>query len=219
MKRSLFASAFCAALVFVGSAAPTHANPILSFTSVLTGGDITTSFPLGVNDPVTGLTNVPFDTLVVSGAPLNNGTYTPLFLQLNLNTVTDVLTLTGSIAGLPGLAASSPLVSIQLSSGLTANTSTSASSLNMPSAASITSITISSTLLADLGLSGLPATLTALTDIGQSCCADGGNYVSKNASLALTLNSVPEPGSVLLVLTGLLGLVGLALRKRTSTIR
>lgn len=216
MKWSISASALCAALLFMGSAVPGQATT-LSFTSALTGGDITTSFPLGANDPVTGLVDVPFDTLVVSGAPANNGTYAPLFLQLNLNTTTDVLSLSGSIAGLSGLAAPSTLVSIQLSSGLTANTSTSASSLNLPSSASITSITISSVLLADLGLTGVPATLTGLTDIGQSCCADGGNYVSTSGSLVLTMNAVPEPGSLLLVLSGLF-LSGLALRKRTSTI-
>jgi len=216
MKCSISVSAFCAALLFIGFAAPGQATT-LSFTSALTGGDLTTSFPLGANDPVTGLVDVPFDTLVVSGAPLNNGTYTPLFLQMNFNTTTDVLTLTGSIAGLSGLAASSTLVSIQLSGGLTANTSTSASSLNLPSPATITSITISSVLLADLGLTGVPATLTGLTDIGQSCCADGGNYVSTSASLDLTMNAVPEPGSLLLVLSGLF-VLGLTLRKRTSTI-
>lgn len=96
------ASAVCAALLFLGSAIPAHAAIIefedsnLFGNSILTGGDITTDITMiGANDPVTGFVNVPFNTLIVSGAPANDGTYIPIFEQENFNTTTDVLTLSG----------------------------------------------------------------------------------------------------------------------------
>jgi hypothetical protein len=185
----------------LGFAIPTQAAAVLSFTGSLTGGDLTTSLPLGANDPVTGLVNLPFNALTVSGAPVGNGAYTPLFLQENFNTTTNVLTLAGTIngcsicSGLPGLTGSPTpvLVTITFSTGLTANTTLTSSSLNMPSAASITSIVVNSTLLSDLGLTGTAFSLTALTDTGFADSGAGGNYVTSSDSLVLSAAAVPEP--------------------------
>lgn len=96
------------------------------------------------------------------------------------------------------------LVTIQFSTGLTANTTGGATiSLNEPAAASITSISVAPALLADLGLSSsTPFTLTALTTTGQPVGTTGNNYVENTASLILA-SPVPEPGSWMLMISGL----------------
>ena len=219
MKNTV-ASLVCPMLLIAGSAINSQGASIL-FTSTLTGGDLTTQFPLGLSDVVTGLVNIPFNSLVVSGAPLNNGTYTPLFLREDFNTTTHVLTLVGTVNGcatcaaLPGLSASSTLVSILLSGDLTANTTTSTSSLNKPPPAQIISITLSSILLADLGLAGSTFELNALTSAGQADSGTGGNYVSAGASLGL-ISTTPEPASLL---TFMLGLVPSVMLSRKTVFR
>jgi hypothetical protein len=229
MKRLFFVpgvgsaifSVSAAALFLLGSAIPGHASVIVEFedsnlfgNSILTGGDITTDITMiGANDPITGFVNVPFNTLIVSGAPSNNGTYIPIFEQENFNATTDVLTLSGTINGcstpsncanLPGLLTLTNLVTIQFSAGLTANTTGGATiSLNEPAPGSITSISLAPALLADLGLSSsTPLTLTALTTTGQPVGASGNNYVENTASLVLSA-PVPEPGSWMLMISGL----------------
>jgi hypothetical protein len=218
---SAILSASAAALFLLGSAIPVHASIIVEFedsslfgNSILTGGDITTDITkIGATDPITGFVNVPFNTLIVSGAPANNGTYIPIFEQENFNTTTDVLTLSGTINGcstpsncanLPGLLTLTNLVTIQFSTGLTANTTGGTTiSLNEPAPASITSITLAPALLADLGLtSSTPFTLTALTTTGQPVGNSGDNYVENTASLILSA-PVPEPGSWMMMISGL----------------
>jgi hypothetical protein len=216
----LSASALCAGMLFLGAATPAHAALIefedssLFGNSILTGGDVTTDITMiGLNDPITGFVNVPFNTLIVSGAPSNNGTYIPIFEQENFNATTDVLTLSGTINGcstpsncsnLPGLTTLTNLVTIHFSTDLTANTTGGSTlTLNEPSPASITSITVASALLADLGLSPSTAfTLTALTASGQPVGTSGNNYVENAASLTLS-TVAPEPGSWILMMGGL----------------
>lgn len=218
---SAILSVSATALFLVGSVIPAHAAVIIEFedsglfgNSILTGGDITTNSGLiGPNDPITGFVNVPFNTLIVSGAPANNGTYIPIFEQENFNATTNVLTLSGTINGcstpsncanLPGLLTSSNLVTIQFSTDLTANTTGGASeSLNEPAPLTITSIIVSPTLLADLGLSSsTPFTLTALTAVGQSVGSTN-NFVENGATLLLTSGAVPEPNTWMLIISGL----------------
>ncbi|HWE50049.1 MAG TPA: hypothetical protein VG273_09685 [Bryobacteraceae bacterium] len=235
MKRLVSASALCSALLLLGSAVPVHASLIIEFedsslfgNSLLTGGDITTDITqIGAFDPITGFVNVPLNTLIVSGAPANNGTYIPLFEQENYNATTHVLTVSGTVNGcstpsncsnLPGLATMSDLFTIQFSTGLTANTSGGTTiSLNMPSAASITSITVSPTLLADLGLSSTtPFTLLALTSSGQPVGESGNNYVLNAGSITLT-TAAPEPAAWMLMGLGLVLTVCVAPRKFLNT--
>src|SRR5665213_3391062 len=56
------------------AAVPGHAS-ILSFTGATIGGVIDTTLPFGPTAAVTTFSNIPFDTLVVNGAPANNGMY------------------------------------------------------------------------------------------------------------------------------------------------
>jgi hypothetical protein len=198
------------------SAVPGGAATI-SFTSTTGGGDINTG-PLGATATVTGLTEI-FDTLTVTGAPSGNGTYAPLFLNELLNATTNVLTLTGTISGctscgsLPGLTTSSTLVSIQLSGPLTADATASGVSVNMPG---VTSITFSSTLLADLGLSGASPTLTNLGNTANPCCVGGTNYQNQTSG-TLVFDTTPIPEPTFLPLTALiLGLGAFVLRRRSS---
>lgn len=217
MKPIISVSTFCTAALLLLSAASGLASTI-SFTSTTGGGDINTS-SLGATATVTGLTEI-FDTLTVTGAPSNNGTYAPLFLHESLDAINNIITLTGTISGcslcgsLPGLTSSSTLVSIQLSGPLTADATTSGVSVNIPG---VTSITLSSTLLADLGLSGATATLTNLGNTANPCCVGGTNYQNQTSgTLVFTTTPVPEP--TFLPLTALLlGIGALVMRKRGSS--
>lgn len=207
--RTVFSGcAFCLAAFLLTGAA--RGATVISFTSTSTGGDISTALPLGPNDTITGFTNIPFDTLTVTGAPEDNGVYKPVFLQESLNTTTDVLTLSGTINGctncgnLPGLTTTSALVSIQISA-LTANTTLGSPpgdnfNVNFPT---VTSITVSPVLLADLGLTGATFSLTGFTDSGQSQGSGGNSYTSSSASLVLSNIAVPEPGSWFFAVLGI----------------
>lgn len=218
MKNLFSASVLCAALLLLVSAVPSRAADIL-FTSTTGGGDITTGV-LGAAAPLVpsfppnpiGLSET-FDKLVVTGAPSNNGTYSPLFLTETFNTTTDVLTLSGAILGLS--IPTQTLVTITLNTDLTANATTSGVSLNMPSAASIVSVSVSSTLLADLGLSGAGVSLNGLTDLSGSCCVGGLNYQSQTSASLDLVTGVPEPTSWLLTASGL-ALLAFVSRKKFS---
>jgi hypothetical protein len=196
--RLVYSTLVCSTLLLLGSAAHAQAASILFEDLDLTGGDITAA-SLGPNALVTGLVDVPFDTLVVNG-----GTeYHPLFEQENFNTTTEVLTLVGSISALPGLAAQSTLVSIQFSAELTGDATSTNFALNEPLPSTVTSITVSPVLLADLGLTGTTFSLSALTAVGNAVGSDLSNYVViNNASIDL-VSPTPEPGSWLLMMMGL----------------
>ena len=200
---------------------PANATTI-SFSNVVSGsGDITTSV-FGPNAPLSdSLSCTPADaicamnfaTLVISGAPTAsaNGTYNPVFLSENYNAASRTLTISGSLASLPGLASTSTLVTIVFSSNLTGNATVSSFTLNAPPP--ISTITINSILAADLGSAG-PYALSSMTVTGNP----GGaipNYNSTSGTLVLTTDFVPEPTSAVFVATGL-ALAGLISRKKFS---
>jgi len=234
MKKILFPmSALLGAVLFLGSAISATATTI-SFGNVVSGsGDITTG-PLGASSPLanSGLTcgahpsatnlaicDVPFQTLTISGAPTGsaNGSYTPLNVYEQFNATTNTLTMYGAIAGcatcsnLPGLTLATTLVTIVFAADLTGNATTSSFTLNpFPG---VTSVTVNSTLLGDLGASG-PFFLSVLTASGNADSAAGGNYRVTAGSLVLT-DVAPEPGSAALMTIGLAGLA-IGARKRFS---
>jgi hypothetical protein len=216
VKHLISAFTLCGTLLFFGSAIPSRAADIL-FSSTTGGGDLNTG-SLGPAAPVVpsfppnpiGLSET-LDKLVVTGAPLNNGTYSPLFLTETFDTTTDLLTLSGAIAGLGML--SQTLATIQLSTDLTANATTTSVSLNKPSALSITSITLSATLLADLGLSGTALSLNGLTDVSSACCVTGVNYQNQTVASLDLVTGAPEPTSWLLTAIGFASLVFVSRKK------
>jgi len=201
MKTIMSVSTLCTALLLLVSAVPGQAGTI-SFTSTTGGGDITTNPTTGSAATIVGLTES-FDTLTVTGGS-NPGTYHPLFLGENLaiGATTETLTLSGTMTGctacstvFPTLTSSTALATIVFNSptALTANAGASSASVNMPSLASIASITLSSTLLADLGLS-TPFTLSALGNV--SSASQPGNYQNQSSGVLTFTNttaSVPEP--------------------------
>jgi hypothetical protein len=203
-------SAVCSVLLFLGPAIPAHAA-IIALSSTLAGGDLTTLNLTGNPDPVTGIgfpnPDPPenLNTLTISGDGAANGTYS-IFLNEIYNGTTDTLTVSGTITGVPvfsNLATTSILETIVLSSaGLSANATTSGASVIFPT--NVVSITLGSNFAADLGLptSLAPADLTALTDVGNSIGAVGGNYDLTSATLTLT-TLAPEPGSWMTMITGL----------------
>jgi hypothetical protein len=203
MKRISSISIF-ALLIALGSGVSAKAAPLLSFTSSLTSNNITGFSP----NPVSGF-SAAFDTFAVSGAPLDNGSYS----ALNLSDVysPDVLTVSGSIAGLSGLSSSSTLLTITFSSaGLTSSANGANFDLNFPS--NVTAIAVSSVLLADLGLTGSGFSLTALTEHEVNSgftFEDLPTYFASDPTLTLTATpaslpgATPEPASSVLTMTGL----------------
>lgn len=217
--------AFLSAALLVWVAAPAHASTILFQDTDLTGGDITTTLPLGASDPLSGVVNAPFNALTVFGAAANNGSYAPLYLLENFDSSTDILTLSGTINGcptcgnLPGLQTDTNLVTIQFSADLLGDTSGASGSafvLEMPVSADITSVTVAPALLADLGLTGTAFQLTGLELAGQAVSAQGNNFVVvENGSIQLSSDdppaATPEPATWPIALLGL-GLVMVACR-------
>jgi hypothetical protein len=220
VKHILSASTLFSALVLLGSAVPGQAGTI-SFTSALGGGDITTQAPPGPSATILGLTES-FSTLTVTGGT-NPGTYQPLFLTelLTIGATTETLTMTGTLTGcttcstvFPTLTSSTTLATIVFNSAtaLTANAGTTSASVNMPSLGSITSITLNSTFLADLGLTA-PFSLSALGNV--SSASQPGNYQNQSSGVLTFANGTvgtPEPSSGLLLGSALLG--GVMLLKR-----
>lgn len=228
MKCLLSVSALSATLLLFGSAMPGLAANVLFEDLDTSGGDITANAPFSTSDPLFGSTailNDPFDTLVVSGAPMDNGTYGfggmggLLFLEENFDANTDVLTLSGAISALSIL--QETLVTIQFGGDLTANTTLgnppdSNASLNSPPPPTVTSVVLASDLAADLGITGSQLFLNQLTALGANQ-GDIENYVviapcgdpsaaNPCATIGLTTtDSAPEPA------TGLFAMLGLAL--------
>jgi hypothetical protein len=230
-KNSLSISTVFLALALLAFPYPGQATQIYFLDVAHTGGDITTA-SFGSPVAVTGLTNVPFDEMIISGdtaVPGDNGTYTGFFLgggvngeSLSSNGLT--LTLQGTLNGCSlcttnfgsAFNTASVLATITFSStpALTANANSSGITVNTPSASNIASIALSPTLLADLGLTGTPFFLTQLTDVGQSV---GGvaNYVVINSASLDFSSSVPEPASGSIAILGV-ALIAFMSRKRFS---
>ena len=206
MKHLHSATILCLALFFFSPAIPCNAS-IIEFTSTLTEGDVSTTGP-GSAVAVTEMLG-DFNTLTISGAPSGNGVYSGLFLAEAYSP--DVLTITGSLPSLnSNLAANTTLLTITFSSsGLTANATTSAFSLNFPT--DVVLITPSATLLSDLSLTGVTLSLTGLTDSGKSQSGAGNSFTSSDPSPTLS-SPVPEPGPRTMLLFGLAATVFAARR-------
>ena len=222
MSKNLSVSQLCLVLLLLGSAVTSQAASMISFTSNLTEGDITTTGLGSTAAPVTVLDG-DFAFLTISGALTDNGTYgtvaIPLFLPLAYTP--DTLTITGAVPGLSGLAASTTLLTINFSAaGLTGNTTgTGANAFVLNSGEAISSIVVFPTLLADLGLTGTSFSLTSFTDTGAAQGTGLNSFTSSDPSLTLTSapTAAPEPGSLLTMLFGLTSLaIGCVVRKKLS---
>jgi hypothetical protein len=233
VNNSLSVSTVFLALLLLGFPSPGRATQIYFLDVAHTGGDITAA-SFGSPVAVTGLTNVPFDEMIISGdtaVPGDNGTYSGFFLGGGTNGETLsagglTLTLQGTLNGCSlcstnfgsAFSTASVLATITFSStpALTANANSSGITVNKPPVSNIASITLSPTLLADLGLTGTPFFLTQLTAVGQSV---GGvaNYVVINSASLDFSSSVPEPASGSIAIAGL-ALIVFVSRKRFSRI-
>lgn len=232
MRSFLSASAFCSGLLFLGSAIPGHAATII-FSNSGTGGTSDASVsvappPDQPNDPVVNLLGL-FNTFTVTGAPSDNtgaGGVTVDVSEfyctttascaggvpgINITAVQGTMYIEGSLtAAYPGFSSPQLLATITFTGGLTADASSVGNfTLNPPT---IATITPSSTLLADLGLTGVPLTVESLTGTGK-----GGNGSYSYVPGLELVTPVPEPGSWLTMALGA-ALIVIAVRRKSSKV-
>lgn len=206
MKLQSVVSFFALLALFVIYPTSAHATAVLSFTGSTVGGTITET---GVGSgPVTQFTSVPYNSLFVAGANIAsaNGLHTVTNGALNFNTATHVLTLTGEISGLAGLTSTpTTLVTIDLTGGLIGTTNAGETAFNLTLPNNVSSVTESSTLLADLGLTGDTSSLNGLGVVGQGNPNGSGTYEAISDTMGIGLNApgVPEPVSYALTAAGL----------------
>ncbi len=223
MKLQSLVSSFGLAALFVICSTSANATAVFSFTDMgALGGTIVA--PGNNGGPVTGavttFTNVPYNDLVVAGAKNHNGDHPIVGGTLSFNKATDVLTLTGSIPTLLGLFVSSTLVTIDLNGGLSGTTTNMQGSFSLATITNVKSITESSTLLADLGLTGYTSSLSGLGVVGEGNPNGSGTYQAISDTMGITLNSptAPEPVSYALTVAGLVALACFR-RKLSSAVK
>ena len=218
------------------------ARPVPGYSATFLTFSNTVNSPIGsitVNgnsqnssETIASLSGIVYDRLVIFGAPASadNGTWTLTGSNLAYNTSTQLLTLNGTFGTCSGCIGTSnlgglttTLESIHLT-GLPYNTGAGSGFTTAPNSQTInvvfgtpTSLTESATFLSDLGLGIVTSTLTA-GDIGGTGTGipSGGVYSYRGTSetLSVTLTATPEPVSIFLVATGLLGMA--FVRRRRS---
>jgi hypothetical protein len=198
--------------MFASAAFGDPLQPTISFqTSALagpapySGGTIVATSGSSTDVPVTTFSLVPFNELIVSNDGAYNGTYKNLSLTLSFNNSTDQLTLSGAISGLTGLSSSTTLETIQLSGGLSGTTNGSFTLDSNKVMSEVTSVTLSNTLLSDLGLvSWYGVNLMNVSTSGPAVSGTPNTYMSNSATLNTRVSAAPEPGSFVLLGAGIL---------------